>query len=110
LENTKKESNESSEDDVDDANSMRIQKHLHDSEIGKIMDELMLSQFQMEKLRSRLASKFVQYVHKADVYYSKIDKKELSSLFEFRHGGKMYRISIDVERSNATNIEDDGLV
>jgi hypothetical protein len=77
LENTKKESNESSEDDVDDANSMRIQKHLHDSEIGKIMDELMLSQFQMEKLRSRLASKFVQYVHKADVYYSKIDKKEL---------------------------------
>jgi hypothetical protein len=101
LENTKKSNNNKSSDGIiDDANSVRIQAYSDDSEIGKIANNLFVAQFQSEKLRSRLENKFVGYVHKADVYYSRIDAKEMSSSFEFSYKGKRYRISIDIDKSD----------
>jgi hypothetical protein len=81
-----------------EANLMSVRVHSDNVELGRFVDELMISEFQMEKLRSRLASKlFVQYVHKADVYYSPVHKKELSSSFKFEHEDKMYSITIDIK-------------
>jgi hypothetical protein len=90
------------DDGRDDANFTQVGAHFCDVELGRIVDELMASEFQQEKLRSRLIGKFSQYVHRADVYYSAVDRKELTSSFEFRHKGKAYRITIDVE-TNAEN-------
>jgi hypothetical protein len=73
-----------------------------DVQFGKVVHELMISQFQMEKLRTILIGRLLdQYILKADVYYAPVKREELSSSFEYPHKGRAYRITIDIEEETA---------
>ncbi|MER3407750.1 MAG: hypothetical protein C4292_02940 [Nitrososphaera sp.] len=63
----------------------------------EVMGDLLISQFQTELIRAKLAGKVEGYRHAAAGYYYR-EKAEKSSYYQFQHKGKLYRVSISVDR------------
>lgn len=68
-----------------------------DPDLRNVMGDLMISQFQAERIRTKLAGKVEGYRHAAAGYYYQEDA-EKSSFCQFQHKGRLYRISIKVDR------------
>ncbi len=66
------------------------------SDTKDVMGDLMISQYQTERIRARLAGKVEGYRHAAAGYYYKEDDVE-SSTYQFQHKGKLYRVSVRVD-------------
>jgi hypothetical protein len=86
--------------DTFDKEQRRKRERGRDSErnFEEVIGDLLISQFQTEMIRAKLAGKVEGYRHAAAGYYYKEEEAEKSSCYQFQHKGKLYRVSISVDR------------
>ncbi len=79
-----------------------------DLELENIIGNLMIAEFQIDRLRTRLSEKIAGYGRGVSGYHYKSDKKPVS-ISTFEHKGKLYRVSLKVDEVKANNKSDEDL-
>ncbi len=73
-----------------------------DLELENIVGNLLVAEYQVDRLRSRLLDKASGFGREVSGYYKKTDKQPTSTRV-FEHKGKLYKISIKVEEIKNTD-------
>ena len=83
---------------TDDIDPTPISEEERDLELENIIGNLMIAEFQIDRLRTKLSEKVAGYGRGVAGYHSKSDKKPISVAM-FEHKGKWYKISLRVDET-----------
>ncbi len=94
--------------DEDTEPSAKAVEQGRDLELENIIGNLMIAEFQIDRLRTRLSEKIAGYGRGVGGYHYKSDKKPVS-ISTFEHKGKLYRVSLKVDEVKVNNKSDEDL-
>ncbi len=79
-----------------------------DLELENIIGNLMVAEYQVDRLRSRLLDKASGFGREVSGYYKKAEKQPTST-HVFEHKGKLYKVTVKVEEIKK-NLDDSDLI
>ena len=84
--------------------TVQIGQEQRDLELENVIGNLMIAEYQIDRLKAKLAEKLSGYARGVAGYYYKSDKKPIS-INVFEHKGKWYRVSLKVDELSLDKVE-----